>query len=527
MICDGSGTPPVAGDLLVEGDRIAAIGPGLSVPEALVIHAQDRVLSPGFVDSHRHCDVAVFTSPCFGELELAQGITTAVMGNCGMAPVPCNPRWRNEVYAYIAPVVGVIPEGPPFENYLAYVQGLSELELPLNRGFLAGAGAIKTAVKGFSKTAFNNREMNEALALVREAMDAGALGISFGIMYQPECYSSKEELIALGAAAGAYNGILCAHIRGEGDSLLDSVDEMIEVARNAEIPLNISHFKATGIKNWKSAIFRAIERIETARSKGQQVTADFYPYTGGSTTLLSLLPPTVLEDTVAETLAKLAGSRGKELVRREMYQNHPGWDNMALSIGWDRVIISSVSLPEHQDYCGRNMEEIAQEKGYTDPVELLADLAVSENGKVGIIVLSMSQEDVDEICRLPWTALISDALYGSGTNPHPRLYGAFPKMLREYVRERKILSLEQAIRKMSAMPAERLGIRERGRLMPGYFADILVFNPQDLTDQADYLHPTCRTSGMDLVLVNGTIVWQNNTLAARTGRLVFRSGSKR
>jgi N-acyl-D-aspartate/D-glutamate deacylase len=220
--------------------------------------------------------------------------------------------------------------------------------------------------------------------------------------------------------------------------------------------------------------------------------------------MLSLIPPTVREESADALFAKLAKPEGKALLRRELAKTHPGWDNMAASIGWDRIVISSVTRHEHQPYCGKTIEVIAREQGYSKSADLVCDLLVSEEGRVGMIILSMAQEDIDEIARLPWTALISDSLYGGGAHPHPRLNGAFPKFLREYVRERNVLTMEQAIHKMTAMPAERLGIGKRGILKSGYYADVLVFDPEQFTDHADYLHPQERASGMDTVIVNGT-----------------------
>jgi N-acyl-D-aspartate/D-glutamate deacylase len=496
--------------------------PRLNVEGAVTLDACGRAVTPGFIDIHRHCDAAAFCAPDFGEIELSQGITTTVVGNCGMAPVPCNPARRDEAYAYIEPVVGPIPGGLPFGDYPSYTRGLEKLGLPINLGFLAGAGAIKTAVKGFSKTPFTPGELAGAVNYIRQAMESGALGLSFGLMYQGECYSSPAELTALARTAAEYGGTLCTHIRGEGDSLVNSVREVIGVAGDAGIRLNISHFKATGIKNWGKGIYQAAECVEAARKRGQNVAADFYPYDGGATTVQSLLPPSLREDTAAETREKLAGPSGKEFLRREIYRDHPGWDNMAVGIGWDRVIVSSLALPEHGAYPGRSMESIAREEGYADPADLLCDLLVSEGGRVGIIVLSMAQDDIDYVCRLPWTAVISDALYGGGS-PHPRLYGAFPRIIREYVRERTLLTMEQAVHKMTAMPAERVGISGRGTLRPGCFADVLIFDPQNFMDCADYLHPRRKAVGMDTVVVNGTIAWRNGALCAKAGRPVYRA----
>jgi N-acyl-D-aspartate/D-glutamate deacylase len=465
----------------------------------------------------------MFTSPDFGQTELAQGITSIVVGNCGIAPVPNGGTAQAEYYRYIEPVLGTGGAGLPFSNYAAYTGALEQACLPINVGFLAGAGAIKTAVKGFAKTPFSAAEMQAAVAYIAQANEHGALGLSFGIMYQPECYSSREELTTLARAVG--NGTLCTHIRGEGDSLISSIEEVLDVAFNAGVPLNISHFKSCGVKNWRDAIFRAIERIEAARNAGQQVGADFYPYDGGSTTILSLIPPSVLEESTAALVQKLATPAGKETLRQAFHKTHAGWDNMVASIGWDRVIISSVVNPERAGYCGKTMEQIAHENGYEEPLDLLRDLVVSEEGQVGIIVLSMAQADIDEVARLPWTALISDALYGGGAHPHPRLHGAFPRFLREYVRERKALTLEQAIHKMTLMGAERLGIRDRGVLRVGAYADALVFDPARFTDRADYQHPMHMAVGMETVILNGKLLSPhdtNDTNRAKAGQTIFR-----
>jgi len=482
-----------------------------------------KVVCPGFIDIHRHGDAAVFSLPDFGKTELLQGITTAVVGNCGLSPVPANHHWEQEYFQYIEPVTGPIPQGLPLKNFHEYRKGLEELSLPINIGFLAGVGAITTAVKGFSRHPFTPYEMTRAKQYIREAFDAGALGLSFGIMYQPECYSSPEELIDLAISGRIHNGILCVHIRGEGDILLESVEEVIRIAETAGLPVNISHLKATGIKNWQSLIHRAIEKIEAARARGVEITADFYSYNDGSTIIMSLIPLAVLEESMKKLVAKLTKKAGRDQLRREINKSHPGWDNMALGIGWDRIIISSVNLPEHAAFRGRSIHAIAQEEGFKDPEELLAELVAAEEGKVGIITLSMAQEDIDTIARLKWTCLISDSFYGAPHNPHPRLNGAFPKFLRDYVRERNILSMEEAIQKMTSMPAERMGIMNRGRIQKGYAADILVFDPLEFRDNADYSNSRALATGMDTVILNGSIVYSENTFFAPHGRTVFRT----
>ena len=515
-IYDGSGDAPQKADILIEDGLIKTIQYGTKLPEtqsagAIIIDASDRVVTPGFIDIHRHADVACLADTCFGETELAQGITTAINGNCGIAPVPApeNSEWREELYRYIEPVTGTVKTGLPFASYSDYTAAMRSRKFPLNIGFLAAAGAVKTAVKGFNKGPFSRAEMEKAQNLIEEAMDCGAHGISFGLMYRPECYSTLVELTLLARAAAKHGGILTTHIRGEGGILVRSVEEVIEVAQRAEIPLNISHFKATGIKNWRSAIFRAIDKIETARAKGQDVTADFYPYDGGSTTLLSLVPPSLLETSITALAEKLSRKDGAETLRREINKEHENWDNMALSIGWDRVIISSPFLERNEDCRGKSMALITRERGLNDETELLADLIASEKGSTGIIVLSMAQEDIETVAVLPWTCLISDSLYSGGSSPHPRLNGAFPKFLRVFVREKKLLSMETAVAKMTGMPARRMGLLNRGLLKENAPADILVFDSEKFTDNADYTNPLPHAEGMETIIINGKIVNKN------------------
>lgn len=493
-----------------------------------ILDVSDRVVTPGFIDFHRHCDVAPFTRPDFGELELAQGITTVTAGNCGLAPlpIPLGMQERSAFLDFLEPIVGKVPASlePMLEGgYEAYAEALSEAGLRVNFAFLAASGAVKTQVKGFSASPYAEDELSRAAWHVEDAMRAGAVGLSLGIMYPPEVHSTAAEMARVALPAASRGGVLTAHVRGEGDGLLASIDEVLRIAEIADMPLNISHFKATGLHNWRDAIFRAIERIEAARAQGRRVTADFYPYDGGSSMLLSLIPPMLLGGDLTEALKRLATADGKRQLREALRRRHSGWDNMVESIGWERILVSSVTKPEHEAFAGRSMAELAESLGIGDPADLAAELLCAENGKAGVIVRSMSPEDVDDVARLPWTALISDSLYGGGGNPHPRLYGAFPKFLREFVYERNLLLLPQAVRKMTAMPAERMGLTDRGMLKPGMRADIAVFDPSRVADCATWTQPRQLAVGMDLVLVNGCVAWQGERMTEnRSGKVVRR-----
>lgn len=518
LIYDGSGSLPFRGDILINGQKIVEIAPNINREDAQIIDAAGKVVTPGFIDIHRHCDIAPFTNPHFGEIELAQGITTTFVGNCGLAPVPSVPLWRKELYNYLEPVIGIMPDNLVFETYQDYRKALESVDLPINIGFFAASDSIKIAVKGFGSREYTGQELLQAQDYVRSALKQGAYGISLGIMYQPECYSNKEELTAIVKAAADSGGLLCTHIRGEGNSLVESVEEVIHVAASSGVSLNISHLKSTGIKNWNHSIYEAIERIEQARAAGQDVTADFYPYDGGSTTLQSLLPPTIMGESLEELMHNLSGTKGKQRLGSELKKVHDGWDNMSESIGWDRIIISSVTLEKHGFMQGQTIGELAEKLGYKEPSDLVADLLVEENGKVGIIVLSMSQEDVDAVARLPFTMLISDSLYGGdGRNAHPRLFGATGRFLNDFVLKRKVLSMEQAISKMTYLPAKRMGLEDRGLLREGYRADVLIFNPEEFKDNADYTgrHEPCK--GMDFVFMNGKMVWRDGLLLNHAG----------
>lgn len=507
ILYDGTGAAPRKADLLIENGRIAAVGRLEIPPGTEVLEAAGKIVTPGFIDMHRHCDVAVLCDPDFGRRELAQGITSTVGGNCGLAPLPVTASNRMAVYGYIQPVVGYVPERFYFETHAEYVQRLNAVQLPINVGFLVAAGTVKMTAHGFGPGPYSRRELDHAVGMVREGMQAGARGISLGIMYQPECWSDREEMIELVRPAAEAGGILCTHIRGEGDSLVESVQEVIDIANRAEIPLNISHLKATGQNNWRRKIFEAIDCIETARARGQQVTADFYPYTCGATTLQSLLPPTMLTEDPDELLRILESRAGRQRLRTELARHHPGWDNMVASIGWRRIILSSAQEAEFAPFVGQSLDQIASLRG-NHPVDLMADLLVAEHGQVGILLQSMDSKDVDTVACLPYTALISDALYADTGSPHPRLNAAFPQFIRDFVLDRQLLSMEQAIYKMTGLPAQCMGLKDRGVLRPGARADLLIFHPDDLRRLANYSDPCRLADGIDSVMVNGAFARQ-------------------
>jgi N-acyl-D-amino-acid deacylase len=534
LIYDGTGEKPYKGDILIKEDRIAAIylsehaGSSNQVTSGeenwdadLIIYADHMAVTPGFIDSHRHCDIAAAVDPNFGEIELAQGITTVLGGNCGLAPFPYLSGTGQQMLDFIEPVLGKAPEWMKYASYPEYMAALEKANPYIHVGQMIGTGAVKTAIKGFEKAPYTQYEMDRAKEYIQEAMEAGAFGISMGIMYIPECYSTTAELTELIKSAAKYKRILTCHIRGEGDSLVSSVEEVLSIAREAEVPVNISHFKAVGIDNWQNTIFQAIEKIEEARASGQDVSVDFYPYTGGSTTLMSLLPPSVQETDIKDTLRNISTPEGADLLKKEISRKHDGWDNTSLNIGWDRIIVSYVTEPANKDFVGGNIRDLAVKYGYEDPVDFFRELLIVEQGKVGVIQMSMDQQDVDTIARLPYSMVISDSLYGNTDSPHPRLFGSFPKIIQEFVIKRKVLSLDTAIHKMTQMTADRFHIDGRGALVVGNYADINIFNPQRLKDMASYSKPKQLSVGLEMTLIDGRLVWNDNkmTRAYRAGAI--------
>lgn len=517
-IVDGTGNEPYTGDLLIEKGQIAAVGQGMSVQADRVVEAAGKVVTPGFVDIHRHCDVAVLQESDFGQAELAQGITSAVAGPCGLAPVPMRAETAEQLASFIAPCLGRPDRWQP-QDLAQYLGVLAAKSLPINLGAMAAVGATRVAVKGFSPAPYTQAEMQAAQGILREALQAGALGVSLGIMYPPEYHTTQAEYVRLLSAAAPFGRPVCCHLRGEGDSVVPSVQEVLEIGERAQVPIHISHFKAVGKVNWQDKIFRAMEAIESARAKGQDVTVDFYPYTAGASTLVSLLPPTVMEGDTSRLWDRLGTPEGVRQVRDAMRTGIAGWEDMTQSIGWDRLIVSSARMPEAGRLLGRSLQELVEILGVEDPVAVLCEVLHQSGGEAGVIMRSMDEADVRTIAQLPYSIVISDALYGEAT--HPRRYGAFARLLRRYVVEDKVLTLAQAVRKMTSLPAQRMGINGRGRLAEGCMADVAIFDLVTVQDTATYEQPRQLAEGMELVLIGGEVAWQHGRCIERRGSVLL------
>ncbi len=507
IVYDGLGNPGIKADILLKNGRIQNIGRLSENRTAdIIIDANNKVVCPGFVDIHRHCDMKPLNDPDFGKCELAQGITTVVVGNCGISPTPSplNLDRAKEMYDFDEPVLGPVAVDAP-KTYGDYIEALERVKLPLNMAAMIGTGAVRIAVKGFSNEPYTRAELEQARMLIEEALKAGAPGISLGIMYLPECYTTMEEFAYILEPVGQYGRVIATHIRGEGNKMVESVEEVIEIARKAGCALEISHFKSCGKKNWRKDIHTAIELICKARERGQDITCDFYPYEGGSTALTTMLPPDFVNGDMKQALARLGTKEGVEEFRQKSRIDSDEWDNFCVLLGWDRIIISGVQTQKFQPMVGMTVAEAAKNFGYIDAEALAAALMHEDNGRTAIINMSMCQEDIDTVARLPWSNVISDSIYAQTDTPHPRMYGAFPKIIREYIKERKLYSLEEGIRRMTSQPAFRMGLEGRGVLKEGNYADVLVFDPNQFTDRATYTNPTLLPYGLEYCIVNGEI----------------------
>lgn len=524
LVVDGSGKLPFHGGLLIRNDRIAQVFHGSTDYAAeTVIDAQGKVVTPGFIDIHRHCDAKPLQGTAFAECMLKQGITTTVVGNCGisMTPAPQDLGKAAEMYKFHEPVLGPIKAGT-VTDYDDYQHALSEVSMPLNFASMIGFGSVKISLKGFSDTPFTKEEISKAYSLVDNALSSGAAGISVGIMYLPECYTSTEEYSAILKAVGKHHAVVTAHIRGEGDSMVDSVREIIRIGKEAGCAVEISHFKSCGMKNWRKDIHTAIALINEARAQGQDVSCDFYPYDGGSTSLTTMIPPQYVAGDMQKALVKMGTEEGIAEFRRMSAIDYDDWDNFAVTLGWDRIVISGVTKSQNRRYLGKTVTQCAQEYNFKDNAEFVCRLLHEEDGNVAIINLSMCQDDIDAVARLPYSVVISDAIYADTDTPHPRMYGAFPKIIREYVGERHVLSLEQAINKMTYLPATRMNLEDRGLLKEEFFADINIFDPQEFRDNATFDEPTLWASGLYRCLINGKVVVEDSVVTNLDSGMVLK-----
>ena len=520
LLADGLGSPLVRADLGVVGDRIAAIGMLSDSEASVTVDATGQVVAPGFIDIHTHSDVSVLFTPGM-ESSLAQGVTSEVVGNCGIS-------------------LGLATSAPDFALERRWLEGaggaiswselggfLSRVEdsgMAINIATLAGHGSLRKRVMGMAHRPPTDTELTAMQRELEAALQAGAIGLSSGLEYVPGSYADVAELTALARVAARAGGFYATHLRDEGDLLEQSVAEAIAVAEGAGLPLQLSHHKAERRRNWGKPL-ATLAMVDAARARGVDILLDQYPYTAYQTSLAVIALPTWANAGTPEALAeKLADTELRARVRLWM-----GALEDSGGIAWDAVEIASCP---HKDYVGQSITALAHANG-TDPRDFILDLLAEGSGWVSAAHFAMSEADVAHILADPRVMIGSDSvamnpsvLSADANRPHPRSYGTFARILERYVKEKHLLSLPEALRRMTSLPARRLGWSDRGRLSVGAIADITIFSPEAIHECATFIAPHALATGVSTVIVSGQRAWQDGKpTGARAGKIVRRSCS--
>lgn len=495
QILDGSGGAAFPGSVAVRGGKIAGVG--LSGESARVIDGRGGTLTPGFIDIHRHADAALFR-PGFGRAELAQGLTTVINGNCGLSLVPVSGPHREAVLDYLAPITGRLEEA--FDSLEAYRSRVDRTGLPLNTGMLVGMGTLRACAVGFREGELTDGEYRQIHTALERALADGAVGASLGLGYAPECFYTTSQLIRALAPLRRSGRPVTVHIRQEGDGVVEALREMLDVARALETPVEISHLKAIGRRNWRRAVPEMLDLLARAREEGLDVMCDVYPYPAGSTQLIHILPPEFQAGGVEALTAALQDPAEREKMRRRM-ERDSDFENIVMLVGFENIHAASLRLPEHAAFEGRSIADIAAAQG-KDPYEALFDLLAAERCTVSMIDFIADEADIEDILRAPFSGVISDATYPNGL-AHPRVYGAFPRLLEVYVRERGVLTLPEAVHKITRQSAERFHLTGKGRIESGADADLCLFDPARVHETGTWRNPDRLAQGMEWVFVNG------------------------
>jgi N-acyl-D-amino-acid deacylase len=522
-VVDGTGNPWFYGDVAVRGDRIVRIAPGGMLRDAPAVErvdARGKVVSPGFIDIISHSRGALLDGDGRVLSKVTQGITTEIMGE-GTSDAPANeltlgdvdlsdPALRARATRFYGP-----------RGFDAWLRAMEETGMAVNGGSFVGGGTLRRYAKGMAQGPPSPAELDTMRAAMVRAMEDGAFGLATSLIYAPGNFASTEELVEIARAMAPYGGVYITHLRSEGDRWLEALDEAIRIGYEGRVPVEIYHLKAAGRRNWHLTK-PAIARIEGARAAGLDVTADIYPYPAAGTGLTSCLPAWAAADD--RLLENLRDPEMRARIRAEMIAEYSDWENFCILAGPEGVMVVGLSQPENEAWAGRRLSEIADAQG-KHWADTAMDLILSEEGRVFTMYFLMSDENVALKMRQPWVSFGTDA---GGADPatargllHPRAYGTYPRILGRYVRDEAVITLEEAVRKASSAVAARLRVRDRGLLREGMLADIVVFDPETVTDRATYEEPHQLSVGVEHVFVNGVAVVRNGEhTGALPGRIV-------
>jgi len=485
-VLDGNGGPAVQTDILIRGERVERIAPGLQAENATVLNCTGLTLTPGFIDSHTHSDLQVVEGRT---VKLQQGVTTEVVGNCGFSAYP--PAHDPAALRSFANGIFCGDETWGWPSTEAYLRAIEQSRVA-NVISLVGHGSLRIAVAGNKQGPLSEAEVLSMESLLEEALDAGAAGFSTGLMYAPGSSAPTEELQRLCSVTARKGKIYTSHIRSYFAELVDAIDEQIDLARHSGARLQISHLQAVGAANWHLQRI-AIDRMEKANASGVDVEFDCYPYVAGSSVLTQVLPQSALDGGIPKLLERLRAPAQRTQIREELTRIIP-WR-------WSDIYISSVGSQANLKAIGKTLVEIADQRG-VEPAEAVLALLDEEEGDVNMLCFNQSAENLQASLQHPFATIISDGFYVKG-RPHPRLHGTFPLLLGTYSRDKKWLSLSEAVHKITAKPARRYGLKDRGVLAPGYFADVVAFRAEAIDSPATYESPEQEPLGICEVFRNG------------------------
>jgi len=517
LIIDGSGKPGFKADLAVKGGRITKIGKSIDREANRIISAEGLAVCPGFIDIHTHSDFVLLVNPK-AESKVRQGVTTEVIGNCGVSAAPAKGAALESAKRIMS---GYGIDKVEWTSFSDYLNLLERKSIAINVVALVGHGTVRQCVLGMEDRPPTEGELQEMKSLIAEAMEAGAFGMSSGLVYPPGRYASTNELIELCKVVSSYGGIYASHIRGERETIVEAVKEAIEIGRRSGVSVQISHHPAK-IGGWGKSK-ETLRLIDEARKEGIDVNCDLHPYIAGSTGLSALLPPWVQEGGPERIVQRLGDEKLRKKIRQDMIEEKipgPGPCGLVKRGMWEKLMLADCH--KNKDLIGLDFEEIARKKG-KDPFEAYFDLIVEEKARGMVVGFYYNEEDIRRVLLHPTSMIGSDGYALAPYGPlgkgrmHPRSYGTFPMVLRKYVRGEsrkelfydegaKILTLEEAVMKMTSVAAKKLGLRERGLLREGMHADIVVLNPERVSDKATYLDPYRYPEGIEYVIVNGELV---------------------
>jgi N-acyl-D-amino-acid deacylase len=519
LVIDGSNQEPFRGNIAVENGMITEVAPSIKGGGKMDVEADGLVAAPGFIDIHSHTDLSIFKHP-LAESKALQGVTTEVIGNCGIGAFPVNDERRAVLIDYLKMHDFHLPShGLGWNNFTQYADQLDRIGLGLNLAPLVAHGALRIAILGADDRSPSHKELESMKSLLAESLEQGTWGLSTGLIYPPGSFAKTEELVALAKIVAQYGALYASHIRGEGTALMEALDEAVLIGKVAGVRVEVSHLKAMGKDNWGRGK-EALLKLEKARQGGVDIAADQYPYEATSTSLTSLLPLWALAGGVNQLLKRLTSSEMKERLRAEILRE------MNKRGGPNRIVIAEIRSAKNIGLSGKNVREIA-ELWHCTPEIAVMKLLQKEKAAVGAVYFSLSDEDVVAILSNDQVSVGSDGMgmhaeEDSGKSTHPRSYGTFPRILGLYAREKRTLSMAKAIHKMTGLAAGRVGLRNRGLIKPGSIADLVLFDPLAVQDRSTFDHPHQYAAGVVYTWVSGCPVVHEGRITGNTPGKVLR-----